>query len=118
MPKGISWKSISLVGVVAGIGFTMAIFIAGLAFPDPRMLGTAKVAVLRASAIAGVFALIFGRILLPKKPPADVAPTEDEAESSLLDARYGRVIRQLAGIARARRVVKQCGCQYHANGRE
>jgi NhaA family Na+:H+ antiporter len=81
-PKGISWKSILLVGVVAGIGFTMAIFIAGLAFPDPRMLGTAKVAILVASAIAGVFALILGLILLPKKLQTDVAQTEDEAERS------------------------------------
>ncbi len=82
LPKGITWKSISLVGVVAGIGFTMAIFIAGLAFPDPRMLGTAKVAVLGASAIAGVFALVLGAILLPKKLPMDVAQTADEAETS------------------------------------
>ncbi len=81
-PKGISWKSISLIGAVAGIGFTMAIFIAGLAFMDASTLGTAKVAVLIASTIAGVFSLVLGRMLLPRTPPNDVAQTDDEAECS------------------------------------
>ena len=81
-PKGISWKSISVLGAVAGIGFTMAIFIAGLAFVDAHMLGTAKVAVLIASTVAGVLSLLFGRLLLPPTLSAEVAQTDDEAERS------------------------------------
>lgn len=81
-PKGISWKSIALLGAVAGIGFTMAIFIAGLAFPDERMLGTAKVAILVASAVAGMVSLILGRIALSSTVPLDAAQTDDEAETS------------------------------------
>lgn len=81
-PRGISWKSISLIGAVAGIGFTMAIFIAGLAFADARTLGTAKVAVLIASALAGVLSLLLGRVLLSPTLPTDIAQTDDEAECS------------------------------------
>jgi NhaA family Na+:H+ antiporter len=42
------------VGVLAGIGFTVSIFISSLAFDDPSHLVEAKTAVLAASVIAGV----------------------------------------------------------------
>jgi len=85
-PRGATWRGVALVGVVAGIGFTMAIFIAGLAFPDPAALGAAKLAVLAASALAGVVALGAGRVLLPAAPPPEVAAvTVDEAEASTDD---------------------------------
>ena len=70
-PQGIGWKGIILVGLVAGIGFTMAIFIAGLALED-AMLAVAKLAILAASVLAGLAALIFGRFAfaaLPGQPP-------------------------------------------------
>jgi NhaA family Na+:H+ antiporter len=85
-PRGATWRGVLLVGLVAGIGFTMAIFIAGLAFPDHAALGAAKLAVLCASAIAGVIALTSGRLLLPRAPAPDVAEvTVDEAEASTAD---------------------------------
>ncbi len=43
-------------GLLAGIGFTMALFIAGLALPD-SLLATAKVGVLGASLAAAVLAI-------------------------------------------------------------
>jgi NhaA family Na+:H+ antiporter len=64
-PGGVTWRGLVVVGAVAGIGFTMAIFIAELAFSDARSLGAAKLAVLLASACAGVIALGLGRVLLP-----------------------------------------------------
>lgn len=82
LPRGVSWRSLSVVGVVAGIGFTMAIFIAGLAFPDNGKLGTAKLAVLVGTTVAALWALVFGRLLLPNAPPPDAAATADEAERS------------------------------------
>ena len=82
-PLGVTWRGIALVGLVAGIGFTMAIFIAGLAFPDPGMLAASKLAVLVASTIAGVTALVAGRFLLPAKPAEEGgAITPEEAEAS------------------------------------
>jgi Na+:H+ antiporter, NhaA family len=46
LPRGIAWREIAVVGVVAGIGFTMSIFIAQLAFPAGALLETAKLGVL------------------------------------------------------------------------
>ena len=54
LPVGVSWSMILGAGILAGVGFTMALFIAGLAFTDPQLLDAAKVGVLTASAITGV----------------------------------------------------------------
>jgi NhaA family Na+:H+ antiporter len=83
-PRGATWRGVLLVGLVAGIGFTMAIFIAGLAFPDPTALGAAKLAVLAASAIAGVIGLASGRVLLPRAAALEEV-TVDDAEASTVD---------------------------------
>ena len=69
LPEGITWPAVTIVGAAAGIGFTMALFIAELAFAARAdLLGIAKVSVLAASAFAAGLALIGGRILL--KPSA------------------------------------------------
>jgi NhaA family Na+:H+ antiporter len=83
-PRGVTWRGVALVGMVAGIGFTMAIFIGGLAFESAEHLGAAKLSVLVASAIAGVLALGAGRFLLPPAPEA-AAVTGDDAEASTED---------------------------------
>jgi Na+:H+ antiporter, NhaA family len=54
LPKGVTWSQLIGVGMLAGIGFTMALFVASLAFPDPKLLETAKVGILAASLVAGV----------------------------------------------------------------
>ncbi len=51
---------LTLVGVVGGIGFTMSLFIAQLAFPAGALLETAKLAILVGSATAIVLGLVFG----------------------------------------------------------
>lgn len=53
LPKGVVWRQMAGVGVLAGIGFTMSLFIAELAFKDETHLVAAKVAILVASLIAG-----------------------------------------------------------------
>ncbi len=82
LPRGVKWTGILLVGLVGGIGFTMAIFIAGLAFQDPTHLAAAKLAVLCASGAAAVFGLLLGRIVLSAAPTPGAAATVTEAESS------------------------------------
>jgi NhaA family Na+:H+ antiporter len=65
LPRGVSWGGVLVVGCVAGIGFTMALFIAAMAFTDASMLGVAKLAVLLASTVAGVVAIAIGIRVLP-----------------------------------------------------
>ena len=60
LPNGIGWLHVGLIGVVAGIGFTMALFIAELAFAPGPLLETAKLAILCASATAALLALLIG----------------------------------------------------------
>ncbi|HYC46553.1 MAG TPA: Na+/H+ antiporter NhaA [Burkholderiales bacterium] len=55
LPNGVAWKHIAGAGWLAGIGFTMSLFITQLAFRDPRFVEDAKLGILLASAIsAGV----------------------------------------------------------------
>jgi Na+:H+ antiporter, NhaA family len=54
MPQGVSWLHIYGASWLAGIGFTMSLFISDLAFPDSPLLDVAKVGILTASLIAGI----------------------------------------------------------------
>lgn len=62
LPPGVSWTRVLLIGLLGGIGFTMSIFIANLAFADETRLAAAKTGVLLGSALAGVAGLLFGLI--------------------------------------------------------
>lgn len=59
LPAGINWGQLLGVGCLCGIGFTMALFIAGLAFPTPLLLDQAKIGILGASLLAGLLGWIF-----------------------------------------------------------
>lgn len=61
LPDGIGWRHLLVLGLAAGIGFTMALFIASLAFLRQEHLETAKLAILLASAFSGVAAYLAGR---------------------------------------------------------
>ncbi len=54
LPHHVNWRMVTAVGVLAGIGFTVSIFISSLAFNDPVMLTDAKAAILGASVAAGI----------------------------------------------------------------
>ncbi|HEY3495567.1 MAG TPA: Na+/H+ antiporter NhaA [Polyangiaceae bacterium] len=82
LPRGVTWPHLTVVGIVAGIGFTMSIFIAALAFPPGTNLETSKVGILIGSAIGAILAYGLGRIVLPSKSPAGAAATAAEAEAS------------------------------------
>lgn len=55
LPAEVSWSALHAISWLGGIGFTMSLFVAGLAFADPALLDEAKVGILSASAVA-VFA--------------------------------------------------------------
>lgn len=63
LPEGVTWGGVGLVGLLAGIGFTMSIFIAALAFTDPTLLASAKLSVLAASTVAAVLGLVWGKLV-------------------------------------------------------
>jgi NhaA family Na+:H+ antiporter len=54
--------------LLGGIGFTMSIFVAGLAFPDGPLLSAAKLGILTASAIAGVVGFVALKIIVSRAP--------------------------------------------------
>jgi NhaA family Na+:H+ antiporter len=54
LPSGVQWPHMAGIGSLAGIGFTMAIFIAGIAFEEPAHAAMAKIGILTASVVAGL----------------------------------------------------------------
>jgi NhaA family Na+:H+ antiporter len=62
LPEGVSWRHMVVLGLLGGIGFTMAIFISNLAFEGSALLASAKFAVLVASGAAAALGLILGRL--------------------------------------------------------
>jgi Na+:H+ antiporter, NhaA family len=82
LPRGLTARHLIVLGAVAGVGFTMSLFVAQLAFTSPILLADAKLAVLIASTAAGILALIVGRLLLLVTIDPSAAATLSEAESS------------------------------------
>ncbi len=78
LPAGVKWKHIGAVGLLAGIGFTMAIFITLLAFEDQRHITNAKIAILIASFVAAVVGLLILHFSLAKR----LQPVEDEERNT------------------------------------
>ncbi len=77
LPVSVTWAQVLGVTMIAGIGFTVSIFIANLAFNDAGLVAEAKIGVLAGSALIGVAGLAFLRLLPtpPNEPPAD-APAD------------------------------------------
>ncbi len=63
LPQGANWRHITGVALLGGIGFTMSLFISGLAFKNPDFVEQAKYGILIASVIAG----ILGTLVLRKR---------------------------------------------------
>jgi Na+:H+ antiporter, NhaA family len=73
LPAGVTWPAIAGIGLLAGIGFTMSLFIAHLAFPEQELLYQAKLGVLTASVVASLAGLAFLSRALPQPDPAVAA---------------------------------------------
>jgi NhaA family Na+:H+ antiporter len=58
LPAGVDWRTLHAYTWLAGIGFTMSLFIAMLAFDDPVLIDSAKVGILIASVTAGLIGAI------------------------------------------------------------
>jgi len=65
LPSGVGWSAVFGGGILAGIGFTMAIFIASLAM-EGTMLSAAKVGILGGSVASAVLGVVVLVVALPK----------------------------------------------------
>jgi Na+:H+ antiporter, NhaA family len=67
LPAGTSWRHVFGLAAIAGIGFTVSLFIAGLAFTDPLLTDLAKVGIFAGSLVAGALGAV---VLLGARRPA------------------------------------------------
>jgi NhaA family Na+:H+ antiporter len=64
LPPDLTWREIAGAGILGGIGFTMSIFIANLAFPgDTETTNASKLAILIASFLAGTTGFLWLKLL-------------------------------------------------------
>jgi Na+:H+ antiporter, NhaA family len=68
LPSSVSWRHIHGAGWLGGIGFTMSLFVAGLAFGEDALLDVAKLGVLGASVTAGLIGYALLRAIAPVRP--------------------------------------------------
>ena len=80
LPTGATWKHMVGVGMLGGIGFTMALFIATLAFPSAASLEAAKMGILSASLISAIGGAIV--LLTCKSAAASGAATDFDDEEA------------------------------------
>lgn len=80
LPSLVNWHQMIGLGFTAGIGFTMAIFIATLAYPDPQAVDVSKLAVLLGSAAAAVVGATVLWFTSNSEEPDDDPEPEPEAE--------------------------------------
>jgi NhaA family Na+:H+ antiporter len=77
LPAGVNWTALHGCGWFGGIGFTMSLFIATLAFEGTSLLDSAKVGILTASALAGLVGSIVVRAGLRSRRRTDAPRTDD-----------------------------------------
>ncbi|TWI14311.1 Na+/H+ antiporter NhaA [Aerolutibacter ruishenii] len=68
-PAGMDLRAMLGLGMMCGIGFTMSLFIASLAYQDPRLYEEAVLGILGASVIAATLGFLWLRAVLPPSPP-------------------------------------------------
>lgn len=73
LPSGVTWRHLLGAGCLGGIGFTMSLFIAHLAFESPVYIHQAKIGVLAASVISG---LVGWAVLARRAPDGSASPRE------------------------------------------
>jgi NhaA family Na+:H+ antiporter len=81
LPSGATWTHMVGAGLLAGIGFTVSLFVTELAFHDPRPLAEAKIAILAASVLAGLAGYAFLR-------RTSTVEEEDMPLAAVLDGRH------------------------------
>jgi NhaA family Na+:H+ antiporter len=74
LPDGLAWRQVYGAALLAGIGFTMSLFIGSLAFPEPETLNAVRIGVLAGSLAAGLAGYAILRFTpAPRPKPAAAA---------------------------------------------
>ena len=68
LPEGVSWAQIGSVGLLAGIGFTVSIFIATLSFDEQALIEEAKIGIFAATLLAAIVGFAAMRLVSPARP--------------------------------------------------
>jgi NhaA family Na+:H+ antiporter len=68
LPAGVTWPQIYGAGLLAGVGFTMSLFVSELAYTDALLMSEAKFGILIGSLISGVVGYLILSRFLPQKP--------------------------------------------------
>lgn len=84
LPAGIAFRHIAAAAVLCGIGFTMSIFIANLAFGDndPETIVLAKVGILSGSVIAALLGYLLLRTILPQPQGREACAVREVSDGS------------------------------------
>ncbi len=93
LPEFVTWKHMLGAAVLGGVGFTMAIFVANLAYADATLVTEAKLSILVASTVAGIigFVLLFLQAKADQKRGISyVTIVPDDGNVSHADAEMGR----------------------------
>ncbi len=74
LPAGVTYRHVFGLAITAGVGFTVALFVAGLAFERPEFVDSSKIGILGGSLIAG----IAGYLVLRSSPAPDTPTSPDD----------------------------------------
>jgi NhaA family Na+:H+ antiporter len=75
LPNGVHWRHVAGAALLAGIGFTVSLFITGLAYDNPQLISDAKIGILGASVLAGLLGFTFLRLISSgERRQAEAAP--------------------------------------------
>jgi NhaA family Na+:H+ antiporter len=69
LPAGTTWRHVLGLAMVAGVGFTVALFVTSISLTDPQLIDSAKVGILGGSLLAGVVGYSFLRWSAPAPAP-------------------------------------------------
>jgi NhaA family Na+:H+ antiporter len=81
LPEGVQWGQIFGVGLLSGVGFTLSIFIAELAFEEQQLIDAAKMSIFIASLVSAVAGILFIRFFCHNAADDSSLATNESSDS-------------------------------------
>lgn len=83
LPRNVTWVQIHGANILGGVGFTMSLFIGGLAYKSPEHIEQAKIGILVASLLSGVVGYLFLRLLAEKGSKTGTSRVQPQPRESV-----------------------------------